>query len=85
MTECNNGIKSASADVQQSVNTLSNSLEDADAKSTLLDAGKGIMKYMVRILQLNDLYEVTVILKQVRLLLPPFSFFSDAAVDSTPS
>jgi hypothetical protein len=66
MQQCNDGIRTASIDVEESVKTLAAQLDDADTKATLLDAGKGIMKFMVRILQLNDLYEVTVILKQAR-------------------
>eukprot|EP01122_Echinamoeba_exundans_P008589 TRINITY_DN2874_c0_g1_i1.p1 TRINITY_DN2874_c0_g1~~TRINITY_DN2874_c0_g1_i1.p1 ORF type:complete len:1071 (-),score=258.53 TRINITY_DN2874_c0_g1_i1:58-3219(-) len=68
MQQCNDGIRTAANDVEESVKTLASQLDDADAKATLLDAGKGIMKFMVRLLQLNDLYEVTVILKQIQLL-----------------
>jgi hypothetical protein len=66
MKECNTGITDATNDIIDSVKVLTKKMDDADAKQKILEAGKGIMKFMVRLLQLNDLYEITLILKQVR-------------------
>jgi len=66
MDECNTGIRQATTDISTSLEKLSNDHRNPEAKQSILEAGKAIMKYMVRLLQLNDLFEITVLLKQVR-------------------
>lgn len=60
------GISEASKDAVDAVATISKDDKNSEAKARLLDAGKAILKDMVRLLQLNDLYEVTLILKQLQ-------------------
>ena len=68
MEECSDGIRQATADVTEGIDKLADDHRNQDAKQQILDAGKAIMKFMVRLLQLNDLYEVNLLLKQVRFL-----------------
>lgn len=66
MQEASDGIREAGQDIVDAVAVLQKDDKSTEAKSRILDAGKGILKHMVRLLQLNDLYEVTVILKQIQ-------------------
>jgi hypothetical protein len=66
MQEACDGINEASKDAVDAVAALGKDEKSMDAKNRLLEAGKAILKHMVRLLQLNDLYEVTVVLKQIQ-------------------
>lgn len=66
MQEACDGITEAGKDVVDAVAVLGKDEKSTEAKNRLLEAGKAILKHMVRLLQLNDLYEVTVILKQIQ-------------------
>lgn len=66
MQEASDGIREAGQDIVEAVAVLQKDDKSTEAKTRILDAGKAILKHMVRLLQLNDLYEVTVILKQIQ-------------------
>lgn len=66
MNDCANGLLEASEDLEKSAVSLAENFYDVEAKKLLLDSGKSIMKFMVQLLQLNDLYEIAIILKTIQ-------------------
>lgn len=66
MEKCAAGLIESAEELSEAAVTLYNDFYDQNAKRQLLDAGKDIMKLMVELLQLNDLYEVAILLKHIQ-------------------
>jgi hypothetical protein len=71
MSEACNAINQAAQQILEAANELMQDPMRQTAKQNILDAGKNIMRAMVRLLQFNDIYEIVMILRQVE----HFDFF----------
>jgi hypothetical protein len=80
MSEACEVINQSSQQILDAANELMQDPMRQIAKQNILDAGKNIMRAMVRLLQFNDLYEIVMILRQVFLNSPShtqsFLFYS---------
>jgi flagellar hook-associated protein FlgK len=65
MSEACSAINQAAQQILEAANELMQDPMRQAAKQNILDAGKNIMKAMVRLLQFNDIYEIVMILRQV--------------------
>jgi ribosomal protein S21 len=68
MVEACKAINQAAQQILDAANELMQDPLRQVAKQSILDAGKNIMKAMVRLLQFNDIYEIVMILRQIEII-----------------
>ena len=77
MSACQQSLSDATKAIEEVSVVLSLNPHNKEAKESILKNGKVVMKSMVRLIQLNDLYEVTLILKRINLCRMQLSNVSD--------